>query len=268
MVYRRDHDQLLRSLDIDDFREPTLTVDALFDLVYRALGRSYRSEYYFKNEIIRRVFEARHNPDRSAVVLEKHIGNWASRVDLIVINDTTTAYEVKTDLDDLSRLRSQTDHALEVFDRVYVVCSEERTTAAREVVDARVGVLEMRKDGSFRRDRAAVANAGKVVPGAVFGLLRQKEYLSALKRRFGSLPALHPIERYQYCAELFSKLSPDVAHGVLLYALRRRYVRPDRETLARLPYALAHLYYKATVKERSLLFSPDVLHAPVSCGVI
>lgn len=266
MVHRGEHDRLLGELSLDQYGRRLPTIRALLDGLYGALDRSYRSEYFFKNEIIRRVFEARHNPDRSVVLLEKHIGNWASRVDLIVVNGTTTAYEIKTDLDDFSRLRLQTEHALAVFDRVYVVCSEQRVALARQIVDERVGVLGMRKDGSFRRDRAAVANAENVVPSAIFDLLREKEYLSVLKRLFGSVPTTDPIERYQRCADIFSTVAPRTAHAALAHILRRRYVRPDRQALAQTPYALGHLYYKATPKERSLLFSPAILGARVRCG--
>jgi hypothetical protein len=259
MVHRRAHGQVLRSLGLDRVLHPRSSVAALFDVLYSALERDYRAEYYFKNEIIRRIFEARHNPNRSAVLLEKHIGNWASRVDLIVVNDTTTAYEIKTDYDDLSRVRSQTDLALRVFDRVYVVCSDRRTESVREMVDDRVGVLGLRPDSSFRRDRAAVPNAEFVDPVTVFDLLRQNEYLEALERRFGPLPKLDPVERYGYCSARFSQLPPATAYSILLNALRRRHVRADRDPLARLPYPLGHLYYKATVKEREMLFAPELL---------
>lgn len=259
MVHRRAHGQVLGGLGLDRALSPRSSVTALFDMLYSALERDYRAEYYFKNEIIRRIFEARHNPNRSAVLLEKHIGNWASRVDLIVVNDTTTAYEIKTDYDDLSRVRSQTDHSLRVFDRVYVVCSDCRTESVKEMIDDRVGILELRPDGSFRRDRAAVPNAEFVDPVAVFDLLRQNEYLDALRHRFGPLPKLDPVERYGYCSTRFSQLPPAAAYGILLSALRRRHVRADRAPLAQLPYALGHLYYKATVKEREMLFAPELL---------
>jgi hypothetical protein len=236
------------------------TVRDLLEQVYDGMRSAYRTEYLYKNEVLRRIVIARHDPNRTTVLLEKPIARWASRLDMLVVNDTTTAYEIKTDHDDLGRVRKQTDLALEAFDRVYVACSERWVPAIKETVDDRVGIVAMRRKGTFTRVRPAKPNAHKVDPGAVFPLLRQTEYLAAIEDLIGPVPPVDDVTRYGICFELFMGLSGTAAHSVLLAALKNRFLTgTDAQQLRGLPYSLAHLYYQATVRERQHLFSPAVL---------
>ncbi len=240
------------------------TVGEMYASVYDEMARSYRSEYLYKNEVIRTIFEARHNPDRSTVLLERHIAGWASRVDMLVVNGTTTAYEIKTDLDDLSRLRRQTDLSLEAFDRVIVVCSERAAEPVSRETDERVGVYALTAKGVIRRVRPYVANAGMVRPSAIFSILRRPEYAKAVERLVGRIPALDPRARYEFCADAFATIKPRDAHAILTSALRRRFVRGgDAASLRGIPFGMAHLYYKTSPRERDALFSPATLGRPL-----
>lgn len=259
-VAQNSHRQLIRHLRLRDFFEAAVSVRELLDRLYQDMHEGYRCEYLYKNEIIRKIFEARHNPNRSTVLLEKHLAGWTSRTDLIIVNDTTTAYEIKTDHDDLTRVSHQTNSALSTFDHVVVVCTPRMTADVTRLVDQRVGLMELREDGGFRRVRPAAANVEHIDPCAVFALLRRTEYIPALRRRFGPLPPLDSVSTYDHCLGLFRKLSPRDAHAILLSALRRRYVGGgEAEVLRSTPYGLGHLYYKTPAPRRRTLFADEVL---------
>jgi hypothetical protein len=263
-VYADSHQTFTDALGLTSALGPKTTVGEMYDHVYYEMSRSYRTEYLYKNQIIRTVFETRHNPDRSTVLLERHIAGWASRVDMLVVNGTTTAYEIKTDLDDVSRLRNQTDFSLQVFDRVIVLCSERSIEAVRRVTDERVGIYVLSVDGRIRRVRPYIQNADMVEPKAIFTILRRPEYVKAIERSLGPIPPLDPRARYQFCADAFATIEPKAAHSILAGALRRRFVRGgDSAKLREIPFAMAHLYYKTKAKERTQLFSSATLARPL-----
>jgi hypothetical protein len=263
-VAEEAHRELLDALGITRVLGPATTVGEMYERLYAEMRRSYRTEYLYKNEVIRRVFEARHDPDDATVLLERPIAGWKTRVDMVVVNDTTSAYEIKTDRDDLSRLRRQTDLSLAAFDRVFVVCSDAWADDVLAGTDHRVGVYAMRRSGALSRRRPFTANAANVDQGAVFSILRRAEYLAAIAEHFSCAPPADPSTQYDESLALFKKIPPRVAHRYLLRALRARFVRGgDANRLRGLPYALAHLYYKASAGERLTLFSSAVLGRPL-----
>jgi hypothetical protein len=263
-VHADAHRTFTDALGLTSALGPHTTVGEMYEHLYREMRRSYRTEYLYKNEIIRTVFEARHNPDRSTVLLERHIAGWASRVDMVVVNGTTTAYEIKTDLDDVTRLRKQTNFSLQAFDRVIVVCSERSVEAVRRETDERVGIYVLTSEGRVHRVRGYVQNAEMVDPAAVFSILQRAEYVRAIERFVGPVPALDPRRRYEFCAAAFARIEPKTAHAVLASALRRRFVRgADAALLRDIPFGMAHLYYKTSARERLRLFSAATLGRPL-----
>lgn len=64
-----------------------------------------------------------------------------SRVDLCKINGDSYAYEIKTDLDSLVRLKKQIDDYKNVFDYTYVICSRDKMTEVASQVEEDVGII-------------------------------------------------------------------------------------------------------------------------------
>jgi hypothetical protein len=265
LVVANAHRTYLEDIGLLRHVGPASTIQDLLERVYDEMARGYRSEYLYKNEVIRRLVIARHKPERTTVLLEKPIARWASRLDMLVVNDTTTAYEIKTDHDDLERVRKQTDLALEAFDHVFVACSERWASAVESTVDERVGIVAMKRRGTFARVRPAADNAHNVKPQAVLPLLHRAEYTAAIERHVGPVPTLNVATHYDVCSAMFSRLSGETAHKLLLAALKARFVTAaDKDTLQGLPYGLAHLHYKIAARERPSLLSPAVLGRTVA----
>jgi hypothetical protein len=258
------HRSLLRALGVSSVLHPKTTVARMYGRIYDEMLRSYRVEYVYKNEIIRRLFEEQHDPDVAAVVLEQQVAGRSTRLDLLVVNDTTTAYEVKTEHDSLVRLERQIGEALRVFDHVVIACADDYVADVRRLVDSRVGIVRLGRDGTLRAVRKSRPNARLVEPAAVFAVLRQREAIAAVEDRFGPVPALLPGERYAWCLDRFSRFAPRDAHAILLTALRQRHIRiGHRRALKGLGHEMAHLYYKLSGVERTKLLTPTILSRPI-----
>ena len=86
---------------------PEATLGEAFDAALKSLVAGHRSEYVFKNQIISKVVFGRHSPRTASALLELPMGQ--SVADVVVLNGTSTTYEVKTDLDQFTRLSTQLD---------------------------------------------------------------------------------------------------------------------------------------------------------------
>jgi hypothetical protein len=215
-------------------------VSDAIDEAYALLRNAYRSEYIYKNEIVSRVVFGRHSPTTAGFCSELAIG--ASIADVVVFNGTSTAYEIKTELDSLQRLPSQLADYRRAFDRINVVTHEGAVDAVLRLAPAEVGVLVLTRRGAMSEVRAAASNAPNVVPAVLFGCLRRNEYLAILQRTHGwnaDIPSAYLVAEAK---KLFSELKPEVAHAHAVLEMRARTTDASRaDFVSQLPYSLRTL---------------------------
>lgn len=226
----------------------SMSVREALDTLYTRLRLLYPAEFVLKNEVLNRIFLARHDPSRATVLTEMRVGQ--NRVDLVAVNGTTTAYEVKSRFDSLARLSTQVSSYLSVFERVYVVCDPKKVERILQAVDPTVGVVATNASGGFRTIRKA-SSSTKLDHAAMFDCLRKPEYQAIAKRRFGTLPAVpNMFERGVYL-EMFRTLSSRALHAEFASALRVRGMHPhDAEAMQDLPYSMRLRYYELSKADR------------------
>src|SRR5205823_121779 len=100
-----------------------------------------------KNSVVNSLLRKNHTPETSSFFTEFRTGNGLA--DLVVANGTTTSYEIKTELDSLTRLSSQVDANLKMFEKNYVVTYEKNLDKVSKIVDSQIGLLTIDKDGSI-----------------------------------------------------------------------------------------------------------------------
>lgn len=104
-----------------------------------------------------------------------------SRVDLCKLNGSSIAYEIKTDLDNLLRLNKQLHDYLGIFEKAFVICSENKLTEIEKSIPSLCGIYmyALTKRGKFKftlyRDasKSQTLNAKKQL-----NLLRKQELLN------------------------------------------------------------------------------------------
>ncbi|MDB5040912.1 MAG: hypothetical protein JWN27_1638 [Candidatus Eremiobacteraeota bacterium] len=260
LLARRDHGPTLSELRLGHLLEGEFTATDLFARAYELMLETYRCEYVFKNEIVRKLYLARHDVASSSLISEFKVAQ--NRADLLVVNGTTTVYEVKTRYDVLDRLPYQLTTYLEVFDRVIVVADAVHVSKILAEADERVGVISFTARGTFHVERAWTSNSSRVVPATIFDCLHVPEYTSAVKRVTGFAPEVPNTRRHRVYRALFETLSPGQAHRVLVDALRSRYP-VHGSAHERLHPSLLHLYFNAAPAHRQKLFSDGVLSRPL-----
>lgn len=96
----------------------------------------YHNEAFIKAELIKELKKKKN----SISFFELPINN--SRIDLCSINGSSVAYEIKTKYDTTKRLEKQLNDYLTVFEYVYVVCSNDKTSNILKMIPDCVGVYE------------------------------------------------------------------------------------------------------------------------------
>ncbi|MFM0292793.1 MULTISPECIES: sce7726 family protein [Paraburkholderia] len=90
-----------------------------------------------------------------ALVPEYFVERASRRADLVAVNGHLHAYEIKSDLDHLSRLPGQIETYSRYFELVTVVCTERHLSAVIDQTEAHIGVLCVSADGFAEHRRAA-----------------------------------------------------------------------------------------------------------------
>jgi hypothetical protein len=256
-------DRSIRTFDIAPPARREVLVDFL-GRVYQYMFQRCRSEYVYKNEIIRRIFLPRFDPVRATVLSELPLMRGQGFADLAFASRTTTAVEVKTEYDSTLRMERQLDLALRLFDRVLLVCPEQWACSISEVADERVGIVAMRASGSFKLLRAARPNAENVDPWSIRHSIPQADQAEAIRRYLGiKAPSSGSAWDMAAYLELFERLRPVDAHRVWRGVLVRQVDCAQAQRLKDIPPALTHLSYQVKRPLRDRFLALSLLTRPV-----
>lgn len=185
----------------DSFND-TFTVASVFDFCYSLLCREYRNEYYYKNSIAKKILLGRHSINSSTMLTEFRVG--ANKADCVIINGISTCYEIKTDYDNLTRLKSQIDSYLKIFDKVNVVVSKKNLTSVLHTAPEEVGVILLNKSGTFREMRPAKLTDVQIDVRVLMRSLRRDEYVGLTESVFGAAPNVANTEIFRECERLLT----------------------------------------------------------------
>lgn len=125
----------------------TLSFNNIREVYNNIILQYYPNETTIKSCFINQVLLKCRN---HVTIFELPIGN--SRADLCKINGTSVAYEIKTDLDNLQRLNKQINDYLQIFERVFVICSYKKLEDIKKQIAPSCGiyVYQMSSGGNLR----------------------------------------------------------------------------------------------------------------------
>jgi hypothetical protein len=237
-------------------------VGQFFEAAYNHLRSQYRAEYIYKNTIARNILIGRHSAATTRMFTEFRVEQ--SKADVVLVNGTTTVYEIKTELDSLDRLSVQLDTYCRVFEKVFVVTHESIASRAAAMSPRSVGVLVLTDRGSLRTNRDATSNLSRLSLAAMFDTMRKIEYTSVIEDVFGSVPDVPNALIHRECKRKFMSLDKSEAHCRLVQVLKSR----DRKYLqARLvqvvPSSLTSLCLTTGLTEDQATSFVSALHRPL-----
>lgn len=210
----------------------------VLDEAYISLVANRPSEYIFKNTLISKIVFGRHRPSTAAATIELPVG--ASIADVLIVNGTSTIYEIKSDLDSFSRLSSQLTDYSRLAENVYLVTSTRRAKQASVEAPSHIGLLTIDKRGRIGTIREAEGGIERLEPRYFHDVLRTSERKLLLSRAgFDPIGMTASDLKHSFC-----HLTPDVLHNLAVTILRERFSSPAAlVTCPKFPVSLRALAY-------------------------
>lgn len=235
----------------------------IYNNYYQLLQNNYRCEYVYKNEIVNQILLKNHGNDaRLYTELDIH----ESKADVVIMNGTSTVYEIKTELDNFDRLEKQIASYKLVFDKIYVVTHESKLEALKKLIGKDIGILILNDHRVIENRRYAKSNARNVRPEYIFNLLRREEFVQIIKECFGKVPTAKPVHIFNECKKIFIQLNPEEAHKQMVKVIRKRKTPLYKEELfSTLPKSLKLLGVTGKITKKDAILLSEKLSAKVMC---
>jgi hypothetical protein len=226
-----------KTLLVDSWTEKQ-HVSSIFDKAFSLLEREgFRHEYIYKAALTQKILLGRHSLQTASMLNEFRVGQ--CKADLVILNGTSTVYEVKSERDSLARLERQIGAYRTVFARVYVIAAEKHVSPVIEVVPKDVGVMLLNSRYQISTLREAEDRTDFTLPSAIFDSIRTLEARLILKARGVPLPVVPNTQLHSALKEMFLRLSPRDAHNEMVQVLRKtRNLLPLSALVAQLPVSL------------------------------
>ena len=229
--------RLVREIGREQFAATTSVAD-VFDTAFKSIvvpGR--RDEYVYKSAIAKKVLLGRHTLGTASMLTEVRVDR--NKADVVVLNRTSTVYEIKSERDCLTRLRRQLDSYRHAFASVNVITSPVHLERVMEMAPTDVGLMVLTKRGQIREVRSSLDCPERIIPETLFTTLRIQEATQILAKLHVPVPKVPNTERYGVVHELFVCQSPVKLHSATVEVLRNsRSQLVLREFLSKLPSSL------------------------------
>jgi hypothetical protein len=242
--------------------DPSTTLGQFFDWIYSILFKNYRNEYIYKNAITNKILLGKHNLDTSHLLTEFRVGK--CKADVVVLNGTSTVYEIKSEFDSFVRLEKQIQSYLEIFDHINVITSNSQVSKLENILPATIGILVLTNRNTISTIRESKANKKNINPCVLFDSLRKNEYIKVIKEYYETVPDAPNALIYRECKKLFCKINPEIAHDVTTKILRERTnLKVLKEFIEKAPsslsaYAMTICNEKTKMKTLMPIFSSSI----------
>ena len=227
----RELDGVVQTLSYAPVRD---VFESAFDLLRQG---GLRDEYVYKAALTHRVLMGRHSLRTACMLSEFRTGD--CKADIVILNGTTTVYEIKSERDSLSRLKRQIASYREVFAKVFVIAGERHVDAVLRETASDVGVMALDSRYYISTRREALEAPERVSPLAIFDTLRTEEAKVVLRTLSIAVPDAPNTRMRQEMRRRFEGLSPKLVHNAMLLTMKQtRDMRPLASLVDRVPRSL------------------------------
>lgn len=190
-----------------------------FELGFSSLCKmGNRDDYVYRTAITQKIVLGRHSLRTATVLNELRAGN--SKADVVVLNGTATAYEIKSERDSLQRLAGQLADYRSVFASVNVVTSPPQAESVLRIAPDDVGVLVLSARFRLQVVREAIDLPERTSPLAVLSTLRIEEAIGVLTDLGIAFPDVPNTRRWGTLREIFAGLDATSVHARAVSVLK------------------------------------------------
>lgn len=188
---------------------------------YKYLGRNYRNEYLYKNTIVNNILLGRHSIRTATMLNEFKVGS--SIADVVVLNGTSTVYEIKTELDSPDKLQKQIEDYRKVFVKTFLVTHHSLANKYLELIKGKsTGLLALSDQFRLSVIKDATEDYSHLCIDTMMRCLRKEEYTSIVKEVHGDIPKVSNINFFRECLAIANNSDSSVIYDKMLKQLKRR----------------------------------------------
>lgn len=208
--------------------------------LYKSLQKKYRCEYVYKNNLVLKLIKE-HSLKITLILNELKIG--ASKADLVMLNGAVRVFEIKTELDDFSKLSKQLNDYQKFADGVSIVTDEKNAEKLKnEYADTNIGIIILDAKNKLQTIKEAGSNTSLFDFDTIFKILRKQEYLDLVADNFGFVPNVPNTQIFRACYELLASKDIVVFQKQVLNKLKeRKLLKPDLLKSSNTPKELKHI---------------------------
>ncbi|WP_322003318.1 sce7726 family protein [Marinobacter alexandrii] len=247
--------ELLKNLD-------SITIGQMLDRAFQmSKGESLRTEHTYKAAITHKILLGKHSLNTASLFTEFRVGN--SKADVVVVNGTSTVYEIKSERDSLERLESQIDDYFKVFSRVNVICAEKHVRKILHIAPECVGILTLNSRFQISTLREAMDCDSSVDQAVVFDSLSLSESEIIIKNSGRTVPDVPNTAKYQVLKGIFCDLPSEYLRAEVVKTLREsRSAVHLAEFIQQLPRSLQPLGISTRIRKKDQSRLLEVVSQP------
>jgi hypothetical protein len=208
--------------------------------LYKTLQKQYRCEYVYKNNLVQKLIKE-HSLKTTLILNELKIS--ASKADLVMLNGAVRIFEIKTELDDFTKLSKQLADYQKFADEVSIVTDEKSAEKLKvEYADTNIGIIVLDTKNNLQTIKEVSNNTALFEFDTIFKILRKQEYLDLVTDNFGDVPDVPNTLIFKACYELLSSIDIiDFQKQVLNKLKERKLQNPDLLKSSNTPKELKHI---------------------------
>ncbi|MFS1488127.1 sce7726 family protein [Vibrio splendidus] len=231
------------------------TLAEIYEEAYKLLCKHYPNEYVVKNIIANNILIGTHSMNTASMLSELRVG--ANKADCVIINGSSTCYEIKTKYDSLKRLPEQLASYALAFDKTYVVAHEAHLESLLRIhsENPTFGIMVSNTRNNLSKKIAAPKNESFDVD-LMFHTLRKEEYKDIVRDITGQDPDYPATELFTECKKIFCRLEEREANSQFKRVLKK-HRKNDHNFIDELPRSMKNLgiSYKIHKKNKSNIIS-------------
>mgnify|MGYP000845102576 CR=1 FL=1 len=239
-------ESLIAALQIELGLSPGCLLSETINKTYSILRREgNRTDYVYRNAIIDKIVVGKHSINTATPIQEFRVGS--SLADLVVLNGTSTVYEIKSERDTFRRLASQIENYSKVFERTYVVTSAARLHSLEHDLPEHVGIITLSRDYTLQTVREATTNWELIDTIAISRTMTIPEACTVLKRLNTPVPNVPNMLIRRAIDDSFERLDAQICSQAFTSTLkssrRPRFTQADITKVPRplRSFALSHV---------------------------
>ncbi|WP_113653427.1 sce7726 family protein [Pedobacter namyangjuensis] len=200
--------------------EDKCSIKDLIQFSYEHLLLNYRHEYVYKSILLNSFILKEYSLSDTALLNEFRIGN--SKADTILVNGTNKVFEIKTELDAPTRLKSQLIDYYRGFSEVYIVVHHSLVEKYKSIVEPQIGIMSFSPLNEIEVVERATPDISKLEPIAMLKSLRKEEYLNVIKNLIGEVPKVQPVHLFNECLKIANSFEAEQVQNEFLKVIKDR----------------------------------------------